>query len=171
MKRILTFMFIILSNLCIAQNIIKINTISKNDSLKLSNCFKSFIRAIEIKNLKTIKALCLNKVDCEMCIPNDSFERPVENAFVSIETLAEYLSGSLQNLKLYKAITSEPLYMTSTSYLPADGNYPKELKIPKGTFFTEYELSYLIQKSENKYHFTFTKIVGTFKIWKVSTSP
>ena len=147
------------------------NTVSKIDSIELTNCLKAFVKAVEAKDLKTIRALSLNKVDCEMCIQNISFEHPIEDAFVNIDTLVAYLPESLQNFSINTKINTEQPYVTSTSYPPADGNYPKEVKTIKGELFTDFEVSYPIPIAENRYYFSFTKVAGTFKLWKVYVAP
>ena len=143
------------------------NTISKIDSIKLTYCLKAFIKAVETKDLKTIRSLSLSKVHCEICIQNESFEYLIEDAFVNIDTLVAYLPESFQNANINTKINSERPHISSTSYAPADGNYPKEVKTIKGELFTEYEISYSIPSSENRYYITYTKVDDTFKLWKV----
>ena len=164
-------MLLTLSSLCFAQNTIILNSVSKIDSLSLVNTIKAFIKAVEKQDNNTIKALCLKNVDCEMCIKNEGFDHPIEDAFVNIDTFINYLFDSLRISNICKTVATEIPSITSTSFAPADGNHPKFIKLQKGVFFTEYELSYLISNSENSYYFTFIKTERKFKLWKVSIAP
>ena len=167
MKFLVTFILIVLTNICFGQGILVINKISETDSANLIKTMRMYIEAVENRDKKIIKRFSLNIVDCEMCITDPGFDHPIEDAFVKLDTFEDYLFDSLNSSSLWKNIKSGIPYMTSSSVSPDDNYHPKSLKLKQGESFTGFELSYLIDDSTDKYYFSFIKIENEFKLWGV----
>lgn len=134
---------------------------------------RKYINAIENRDEKVIKQFSLNIVDCDVCFPGGDFENPynpIEDAFVKIDVFASYLFDTLHSSHLWKSIQSGIPCMTSTSTSP-DNYHPKSVKLKQGEYFTEFELSYPIDNSTDKYYFSFIKVENEFKLWGVRFAP
>lgn len=167
MKLLITFTLIILTNVCSGQGVIRLNKISETDSINLIKTMRQYINAVENRDKKIIERFSLNIVDCEMCITNQGYDKPIEDAFVKIDTFEVYLFDNLKSSMIWKNIKTGVPSMTSTSTSPGENYHPKSIKLKKGEYFTEFELSYIIDDSTDKYYFSFTKIKNEFKLWGV----
>ena len=160
-----------MSNVCLGQGVIKINNLSTTDSINLIKTMRLYINAVENRDSKIIKRFSLNIVDCEMCITNQFYDNPIEDAFVKIDTFETYLFNNLKHSVIWKNIKAGVPSMTSTSTSPGKNYHPKSVKLKQGEYFTEFELSYLLDDSTDKYYLRFTKIENEFKLWGVRIAP
>jgi hypothetical protein len=171
MKPLITFTLIVLTSICSGQGVIRINNISETDSINLIKTMRQYIKAVENRDKKIIKRLSLIIVDCEMCITNKGYDNPIEDAFVKIDTYEVYLFDNLKSSVIWKNIKDGVPIMTSTSTSPGENYHPKSVKLKQGEYFTEFEVSYLLNDSTDKYYFNFTKIENKFKLWGVRIAP
>lgn len=150
------------------QGVIRLNKISKSDSINLIKTMRLYINAIENRDTKIINRFSLNIVDCEMCITPQGYDNPIGDAFVKVDSFAIYLFDNLKSSKFWKNIEAGVPSMTSAS----PENYrPKSVRLKQGEYFTEFELCYIINDSTDKYYFSFTKIENEFKLWGVRIAP
>ena len=143
----------------------------KCDSLKLIGTIKTYFKAIENKDLKTIKNNSLNIIDCELCITNNGLDEPIEDAFVKAETFALYLFNFFKNTQSWENLKSGIPHITSTSVSPENNYHPKSVKLKSGEYFTDYEISYQVTGSQNNFYFSFVKVEGKHKLWQIRMSP
>ena len=168
MKALLFFMFLFLNSLCFAQGEVILNKISGRDSLSLLRSMGTLIKAIENKDNKVITASCLETVQCEICMDKISFDHPPQDGFVPVDAFNTFLIDWLRTSPAWIDIKQYAPAMSSAS---GKGYAPKSVKLKPDEYFTEFELSYPIESSSNKFIFSFVKEEEEFKLWSVRFSP
>jgi len=155
-----------------------IGNISTTDSSHLIKVWKNYVKAIERKDLATIKYLSLNLIDCDICSPYgpwDNLDKPVEDGFIEVDTFAFYFFKDIVQSKLWKVVKSTHPSISTFSF---HGYYPRSLKLKRGDHFYFYELTYITWKpgeaaeghEGQTQSFIFVKIKNRFKFFGITST-
>lgn len=178
MKSIVVLLFFLFRNLLSysqTKGEMEYRKIGVNDSIKLSNIWTTFFKALESNDIKEIKRNSLKEINCSLCIDKDNND-PSEDNIIPIDTFINHTSTIFIDSPLFRAIKKGRIHFAElmipdyrTRNLPK--SYGKDLVVFE-IWIQTYLPNEWVEGHEGQSHgFQFVKINNNFKFYGLTSVP